>query len=140
MIRPVKISLLACLLMLAATSCGVLDPRLPAVPPPPSLLPGLVLLEVPMDDVNELAQHSVRERRDEHLPYLDQTKPDQVRRILAGQITVGMNELEVVLTMLSHPTRVRNTAPPGGFSYLWEPHRYFVRFDAAGGAVQAGRY
>ncbi len=140
MIRAVKTHALLVLLLLGVASCGVLDPRLPAVPAPPSQKPGQVILQVPAGVIDDLAQDSVRQRREEGLAFLDQTRPERVRRILAGQITIGMSEQEVVWAFLSHPTRVRDMGPPGGHTMLWEPERYFVRFDAAGQAVQAGRY
>jgi hypothetical protein len=140
MIRRVKTTALACLILLASVSCGSLDPRLPPKPPSPNLLPGQVILEVPLDVVDELAQESVRELRDTKLPYLSQTDPERVRRILAGQVTTGMTQMEVLWIFLSHPTRVADLGPPGGTTMMWEPGRYFVSFGAAGQATQAGRY
>jgi hypothetical protein len=140
MIRGVKPTALACLILLATVACGVLDPRLPPKPPPPNLQPGLVILEVPLDEVEDLAQDTVRQLRETRLPFLSQTDPDRVRRILAGQVTVGMTQEQVIWVFLSHPTRVRDLGPPGGTTLMWEPSRYFVRFGAAGQAIEAGQY
>jgi len=140
--RPTTASTNALLLSLwlASAACGVLDPRLPAVPPPPAIAPGLVLLELPEGVVDELAQESVREHREAELPGLQATNPERTRRMLARQVTVGMTYQDVIWTFLAHPTRVRDQGPPGGHTLLWEPGRYFVRFDAAGLAAAAGRY
>ncbi len=83
---------------------------------------------------------SVLAERDAELPGLRQRDPDRVRRILAHQVLVGLTPQEVIWVFLSHPTRVRNQGPPGGHTLLWEPDRYFVRFDQSGRAVAAGRY
>jgi len=139
MIPAVKLAL-ACLLLTFSTACGVLDPRLPPQPPSPNLIPGLVLLEISPEEVAEVAHLSVRESREIGLSSLRQADPDRVRRILAGQVTVGMTEEQVIWTFLSHPTRTRALGPPGGSVYLWEPGRYFVRFGAEAQAIQAGRY
>lgn len=140
MIRRVKLSRLACLLLVVTAACGVLDPRLPAKPPSPNLLPGQVILEVPLERVDELAQDTVRQLRENKLPFLSQTDPDRVRRILAGQVTVSMTQQQVLWVFLSHPTRVRDLGPPGGTVFMWEPYRYFVRFGAGGQAIEAGQY
>jgi hypothetical protein len=140
MIRLVKTTALACLLFVATVSCGVLDPRLPPTPPPPNGKPGEVILKVPLDEVAVLTQKTVLDLREAKLPFLSQTDPDRVRRILAGQVTVGMTKQQVLWVFLSHPTRIRDLGPPGGTTFLWETNRYFVRFGAAGQAIQAGQY
>lgn len=139
MIPAVKLAL-ACLLLTVSAACGVLDPRLPPQPPAPNLDPGLVLLEIPPEEVGLLAHQSVRESWERGLPELRRRDPDLVRRILAGQVTVGMTEQQVIWVFMSHPTRTRALGPPGGSTYLWEPGRYFVRFGAEAQAIQAGRY
>ena len=139
MIRPVMRPTI-CLLLLLAASCGTLDPRLPSVPPPPNMRPGDVFFQVPDDVVEDLQQQSVLDHRDQEWQAYQAAHPEKARRILARQVTVGMTYQEVIWIFGTHPTRVRDQGPPGGHTLLWEPDRYFVRFDALGRAVAAGRF
>ena len=140
MIPGVKLIPVVLCVLVASAACGVLDPRLPAVPPPPGIKPGLVLVELPQGVIDRVGQDSVRIHRDNELPGLSQSNSETVRRILARQVTVGMSMQEVIWTFEGHPTRVRYLGPPGGQIMLWEPDRYFVRFDGTGRASSAGRY
>jgi hypothetical protein len=140
MLAPVTNRLAPCLMLLGLLSCTVLDPRLPPVPPPPNRVQGQVLLELPPERAQEYAQDSVVSHRDSEMPVLGRSNPDRVRRIQAHQVTVGMTSQQVIWVFLGHPTRVRDQGPPGGHTLLWEPGRYFVRFDSAGLADAAGRY
>jgi len=131
-----------CCLLLAVLlgGCGAIEPRLHPWDPPPLRDDGALLHQVTANELSAVSQLSVAHHRESWLSlHRDDTDP-VVAAVLEHRIHVGMTLEQVVLAMEAHPMRVRNDGPPGGPVYLWEPIRFWVRFDENALVVAAGRF
>ncbi|MFT7463278.1 MAG: hypothetical protein ACI9EF_001622 [Pseudohongiellaceae bacterium] len=133
--------------LLLTTACSLtVAPVLPAVPPPPDVLPGQLLFVVPSRYVETQGMPMVFKDRKVRMPLLLERDPERARQIGAREIVTGMSSQHVIWAFLSHPTRVVDDGPPGGHIMLWEQGpafvrgRYWVRTDQDGTVWSAGRF
>lgn len=137
--HPIRRLAVACLAVVL-TGCFALSPRLDPYDPEPTPRLGAELVTVPDEHVASWTMPFVVEVRDAYLEREPPLDPLLVESIQLHRVLVGMSVDEVVYALESHPARIRRQGPPGGETYCWEPHRYWVRFNREGVAVAAGRH
>lgn len=127
-------------LFVLTSGCWVLSPRLDPHDPQVNGAATWLLADVPEDHVQDQLDPVLLGLRGEFLASAGAPPAWRARAIEEHQIAWGQASQEVVLAMLSHPTSIERQGPPGGCTYLWEAHRWWVRFDEMGRAVAVGRY
>ena len=144
-----RLSLAAVCLAVLLAGCGAAEPQLYPFDPPPNIPAGQDLMDVPDDLVNDLIEAQTIQRREDALAAVADGRlvlsgPGVVDAIREHRIMTGMTVEEVVWSICSQPTSVRDQGPPGGHTLLWEPQerrnakRFWVRFDEWGKASAAG--
>ncbi len=145
--RPLAV---ACLCALLGACQGAQAPVHP-LDPPPNISTGQVLLQLPDHLVAALADPETRRQRESALAAVAAgrrvlSSPGLETAILEHQVTTGMKVEEVVWSVGSQPSAVRDQGPPGGHTLLWEPpglladQRFWVRFDEFGRVSAAGTH
>lgn len=135
----------------ALLGCVFAKPELYPLDPPPNIAVGQVLYTVPDDIVAALADSEVALAREQGLAAVaagrrQLSSPDVEASIHAHQVTTGMTVEEVVWSVGSQPSSVRDQGPPGGHTLLWQPpgwmgdRRFWVRFDEFGKVSAAGTH
>ncbi len=125
---------------LLLSGCFVLAPRLDPWDPEATLTLGETLVVVPAEHVAAMSLPLVVEARDAYLVSDDAPGETRTAAILGHELVTGMTREHVVYALQAHPSRIRRQGPPGGDTYLFYPHRYWVRFDGSGHLTSAGRY
>jgi hypothetical protein len=139
----------AALLPALLTACNFWEAQRHPVDPPPNIAPGQELITVPDFMVEALSEPETAHVREAELQAVaegrrSKVEPQNAEAVRAHRILTGMTVQEVVLSVGSHPTSIRDQGPPGGHTLLWEPPsfratwRFWVRFDEWGKASAAG--
>lgn len=141
----ILLALFVGLLLIPACALTV-GPVLPAVPPPPDVVPGQLLFIVPASYVESQRMPSVIRDRAARLPDVFRRDPELARQIREREIVTGMRSQHVIWAFQSHPTRIVADGPPGSHFMLWEQGtpfirgRYWVRTNQDGTVWSAGRF
>jgi hypothetical protein len=150
--RPLlALACLAAALGASLGACSAADPVLHPWDSPPNIVIGQVLLQVPDDLVAALADPETVRQREAALAAVAERRrvlstPGLETAIRAHQVATGMTVDEVVWSVGSHPTGVRDQGPPGGHTLLWEApglkanRRFWVRLDEWGKVAAAGSH
>ena len=157
--RPILAACLAALLpgcILALPTSATISPEastpaLYPLDPPPNIADGQELIVIPDAVVAAMAEPETMHLREATLQAVTEgrlvlTAPGRADAIRAHRIVTGMTVEEVILSIGSQPTNVRDQGPPGGQTLLWQPtgllaaQRFWVRFDEWGHASSAGSH
>jgi len=163
--NPIPMVALVAALAGSLAACWAVSPQLDPHDPPPNIVAGMLLLQIPDAVIELMADEAVLADRDRVLAtdgdgagaYAEE--PTRAQQIREHQVVTGMTAQEVIWAFGCHPSRTRDQGPPGSHTLLWELPRglgfgsasvgvsedgtghgnYWVRFDERGLVAAAGR-